>query len=135
MFIRQPKLEQEYWWDMARVTSRDFEIEQMNLKSRTETLKILFKVMAYFLFFVVVLSSAVASKLSLFTMINAFKVEKQPDVYKVRWATLICCSICTPYIMSFFSCLQTVLFSSTDGSGSPKFLITLWVNTLTMKSF
>ena len=73
----QPKLEQEYWWDVARVTSRDFEIEQMHLKSRAETFKILFKLFAYLVFFLIVLGSSVVSKLSLFTMVNAIKKSNQ----------------------------------------------------------
>jgi chitin synthase len=123
----QPKLEQEYWWDMARVTSRDFEMEQMNLKSRTETFKVLFKLIAYLIFFLIVLTSGVTSKLSLFTMINAYKVDRQPDMYKARWGILLCTALCIPYALSFLSCLQTVLFSSTDAKGSPKLLVTLWV--------
>ena len=123
----QPKLEQEYWWDLARVTSRDFEIEQMNLKSRTEYLKILFKLFAYFVFFCIVLCSALVSKLSLFTMINAYKVTEQPDMYKIRWGIMLCSVISVPYLFTFFNCLQTVLFSSKDSSGSPKILVSLWV--------
>lgn len=123
----QPKLEQEYWWDLARVTSRDFEIEQMNLKSRVEYLKILFKLFAYFVFFLIVLFSALVSKLSFFTMINAYKVNEQPDMYKIRWGIMLCSAISVPYLFTFMNCLQTVLFSSNDASGSPKILITLWV--------
>lgn len=74
---RQPKLEQEYWWDVARVTSRDFEVEQLHLKSRIENLKILFKLIAYVLFFAIVLASSVVSKLSLFAMINSYKLINQ----------------------------------------------------------
>ena len=72
-----PKLEQEYWWDVARVTSRDFEIEQMKFRSKAETFKIIFKLLAYIFFFVIVLTSSVVSKLSLFTMVNAFKNKTQ----------------------------------------------------------
>jgi hypothetical protein len=109
------------------VTSRDYEVEQMNLKSRTETFKILFKLFAYFLFFVIVLSAAMLSKLSLLTMLNAYKVDKQPDVYKLRWSMMLCTAISIPYLLSFLSCLQTVLFSSTDASGIPKLLVIIWV--------
>lgn len=66
-------MEQEYWWDVARVTSRDYEIEQLHLKSRTENLKILFKLIAYLLFILIVLGSSIVSKLSLFVMINTNK--------------------------------------------------------------
>ena len=50
----QPKLEQEYWWDVAKVTSRDFEIEQLQLRSRLEIFKIIFKLFAYVVFFMIV---------------------------------------------------------------------------------
>ena len=123
----QPKLEQEYWWDMARVTSRDYEMEQLNLRSRTDTFKILFKLAAYLIFFVVILSTAVVSKISFFTMVNAYKVEKQLDMYKVRWGILLCTAISIPYVLSLLSCLHKVLFSSTDSQGSPKILVSLWV--------
>ena len=73
----QPKLEQEYWWDVARVTSRDFELEQMQLKSRAEIFKAIFKIIAYLCFFLVVLGSSVVSKLSLFTIVNSFKKDNQ----------------------------------------------------------
>lgn len=75
----QPKLEQEYWWDVARVTSRDFELEQLQLRSRAEVFKIVFKLIAYVFFFVIVLGSSVASKLSLFTMVNSYKKDNQVE--------------------------------------------------------
>ena len=75
--LRQPKLEQEYWWDVARVTSRDFEIEQMQLRSRTEVFKVIFKLFSYLIFFAIVLGGAVFSKLSLFYMLNAYEKEEQ----------------------------------------------------------
>jgi len=102
-------------------------MEQMNLKSRTETFKILFKLFAYLLFFLIVLASGVVSKLSLLTMVNAYKHPDQPDIYQARWGLLLCTALCVPYLLSFFACLQTVLFSSTDAKGSPKLLVTLWV--------
>ena len=70
-------MEQEYWWDVARVTSRDFELEQLQLRSRAEVFKIAFKLIAYVVFFVIVLGSSVASKLSLFTMVNSYKKDNQ----------------------------------------------------------
>ncbi len=76
-FDRQPKLEQEYWWDLAKVTSRDYELEQLQLKSRAETFKIIFKLFAYIVFFVLVLCSSVVNKLSLFAMVNAYKITNQ----------------------------------------------------------
>jgi chitin synthase len=121
----QPKLEQEYWWDVAKVTSRDFEIEQLQLRSRLEIFKIIFKLFAYVIFFMIVLTSSVVSKLSLFTMINAFKKENQPDVYVARWAILIASAISVPYVWSTITHLFTVLFSSQ--SGRPGFFIIIWV--------
>ena len=121
----QPKLEQEYWWDVAKVTSRDFEIEQLQLRSRLEIFKIIFKLFAYVVFFMIVLTSSVASKLSLFTMINAFKKDAQPDVYVARWAILLASAISVPYALSTITHLFTVLFSSQ--SGRPGFFIIIWV--------
>jgi hypothetical protein len=121
----QPKLEQEYWWDVAKVTSRDFEIEQLQLRSRLEIFKIIFKLFAYVVFFMIVLTSSVASKLSLFAMINAFKKDSQPDVYVARWAILLASAISVPYALSTITHLFTVLFSSQ--SGRPGFFIIIWV--------
>ncbi|CAF0706559.1 unnamed protein product [Brachionus calyciflorus] len=120
----QPKLEQEYWWDVARVTSRDFELEQMHLRSRVETFKIIFKLIAYVVFFLIVLGSSVVSKLSLFTMVNAFKKPNQPDAYIARWTLLMACSVSLPYILSFIGSLQTSMFGS--AAGRPSFLIVFW---------
>ena len=120
----QPKLEQEYWWDVARVTSRDFELEQLQLKSRTETFKILFKLLAYVLFFMIVLTTSVTSKLALFAMVNALKKERQPDVYVARWSLLLSGAVSVPYAISTLSCLQAVLFSSS--SGRPGWLVVAW---------
>jgi hypothetical protein len=125
LILSQPKLAQEYWWDVARVTSRDFEIEQMINRSRIETFKILFKLLGYLIFFIFVLISSIVSKLSLFTMINAYKIEKQYDMYRLRWGLLISTSICVPYMLSFLSSLQTVLFASSRGN--PGFLVLIWV--------
>ena len=124
----QPKLEQEYWWDVAKVTSRDFEIEQLQLRSRLEIFKIIFKLFAYVVaFFMIVLTSSVASKLSLFTftIIKTFKKDSQPDVYVARWAILLASAISVPYALSTITHLFTVLFSSQ--SGRPGFFIIIWV--------
>ena len=110
---------------MAKVTSRDFEIEQLQLRSRLEIFKIIFKLFAYVVFFMIVLTSSVASKLSLFTMINAFKKDSQPDVYVARWAILLASAISVPYALSTITHLFTVLFSSQ--SGRPGFFIIIWV--------
>ena len=48
----------------------------MQLKSRAETFKILFKLFAYIVFFMIVLVSAIVNKLSLFTMVNSLKKEQ-----------------------------------------------------------
>ena len=80
---------------------------------------------AYVVFFMIVLTSSVVSKLSLFTMINAFKKENQPDVYVARWAILIASAISVPYVWSTITHLFTVLFSSQ--SGRPGFFIIIWV--------
>jgi chitin synthase len=139
-------LEQEYWWDVARVTSRDFEVEQMQLKSRAETFKILFKLFAYVVFFMFVLVSAVTNKITLFTMINSLKKEQvnknskfkldqtislisllifKYTRYLARWVLLICSSVSVPYALNFVFSLQTVLFAST--SRMPGSFIFVWV--------
>jgi chitin synthase len=120
----QPKLEQEYWWDVAKVTSRDFEIEQLHLRSRLEIFKIIFKLFAYVVFFMIVLTSSVVSKLSLFTMVNALKKTNQPDVYIARWVLLIAGAISVPYMLSTVTHLFSVMFSSQGGR--PGFFIIIW---------
>ncbi len=66
-----------YWWDVAHVTSRHFEEEQIINKERRLTFRRIVKICVYLIFFLVVLTSAVVSKLSLFTMINAYKTLEQ----------------------------------------------------------
>ncbi len=118
-------MEQEYWWDVARVTSRDFELEQLQMKTRIETFKVIFKLTAYLIFFMIVLTSSVVSKLTLLMMINAYKKEQQPAVYLIRWNMLLALTIAIPYVLSTLNCLFTVIFSSR--SGRPGTLIVFWV--------
>jgi hypothetical protein len=66
-----------YWWDVAHVTSRHYEQEQSTNKERRLTFRRIVKICVYVIFFCVVLTSAVVSKLSLFTMINAYKTREQ----------------------------------------------------------
>jgi chitin synthase len=66
-----------YWWDVAHVTSRLYEQEQSTNKERRLTFRRIIKICVYIIFFAVVLTSAVLSKLSLFTMINAYKIREQ----------------------------------------------------------
>lgn len=66
-----------YWWDVAHVTSRHYEQEQSTNKERRLTFRRIVKLSIYAIFFCVVLTSAVGSKLSLFTMINAYKSTGQ----------------------------------------------------------
>jgi hypothetical protein len=66
-----------YWWDVAHVTSRHYEQEQSTNKERRLTFRRIVKIFVYIIFFCVVLTSAVISKLSLFTMINAYKTREQ----------------------------------------------------------
>lgn len=66
-----------YWWDVAHVTSRHYEQEQSTNKERRLTFRRIVKLCVYMIFFCVVLTSAVVSKLSLFTMINAYKTPEQ----------------------------------------------------------
>jgi hypothetical protein len=66
-----------YWWDVAHVTSRHFEHEQIINKERRLTFRRIVKLFVYLIIFLLVLTSAVISKLSLFTMINAYKTLEQ----------------------------------------------------------
>ena len=66
-----------YWWDIAHVTSRHFEKEQIINKERRLTFRRIVKIIVYLIFFLLVLTSAIISKLSLFTMINAYKTLEQ----------------------------------------------------------
>jgi hypothetical protein len=66
-----------YWWDVAHVTSRHYEQEQSTNKERRLTFRRIVKLCVYIIFFCVVLTSAIVSKLSLFTMINAYKTREQ----------------------------------------------------------
>ena len=65
---------------MAHVTSRHYEQEQIINKERRLTFRRIVKILVYIIFFLIVLTSAVASKLSLFTMINAYKTLEQVGV-------------------------------------------------------
>lgn len=121
----QPKIGQDYWWDVARVTSRDFELEQMQLKSRIQWFKLFFKLFAYLIFFTLVLCSAVASKLSFFTMINSYKKVDQPNVYRIRWNIMLATGVSFPYLLSFLSCLQNVCFGASQNN--PNILLILGV--------
>lgn len=71
-----------FWWDVAHVTSRHYEQEQTINKERRLTFRRIVKIIVYIIFFLVVLTSAVASKLSLFTMINAYKTLEQVHCYR-----------------------------------------------------
>ena len=66
-----------YWWDIAHVTSRQYEQEQSKNKEQRVSFRRIVKICVYIIFFSIVLTSAVLSKLSLFTMINAYKIQEQ----------------------------------------------------------
>lgn len=78
---------ENYWWDVAHVTSRHYEQEQIIYKERRLTFRRIVKIIVYFVFFTIVLTSAVLSKLSLFTMINAYKTLEQ--VKRYAYANLV----------------------------------------------
>ena len=59
------------------MTSRLYEQEQSTNKERRLTFRRIIKICVYIIFFAIVLTSAVLSKLSLFTMINAYKIREQ----------------------------------------------------------
>lgn len=86
LFLRKIENDEKiYWWDVAHVTSRHFEQEQIINKERRLTFRRMIKIFVYLIFFLLVLTSAVMSKLSLFTMINAYKTPGQ-----------VCCSNILP---------------------------------------
>ncbi|CAF4370980.1 unnamed protein product, partial [Adineta steineri] len=99
-----------YWWDVAHVTSRQHEQEQSTNKERRLTFRRIVKLAVYFLFFCIVLTSAVVSKLSLFTMINAYKTAEQPKEYIVRWQVLLLIAMCVPYVLTFLKSVQLSIF-------------------------
>ncbi|CAF1323989.1 unnamed protein product [Adineta steineri] len=114
-----------YWWDVAHVTSRLFEKEQIINKERRLTFRRIVKIFVYLIFFLIVLTSAVVSKLSLFTMINAYKNLEQPKTYIIRWQMLILMAMIVPYILTF---IQSVVLSFIRIKHSPPFLLTIWVH-------
>ncbi|CAF3403020.1 unnamed protein product [Rotaria socialis] len=114
-----------YWWDVAHVTSRHYEQEQSTNKERRLTFRRIVKICIYIIFFCIVLTSAVASKLSLFTMINAYKTREQPDTYIIRWQILLMISMSIPYLLTF---IHSVLLSIFCIKHSPPFLLAIWVH-------
>ena len=74
---------------MAHVTSRLYEQEQSTNKERRLTFRRIVKICIYIIFFLVVLTSAVLSKLSLFAMINAYKLHEQVSIARARISLLI----------------------------------------------
>ncbi|CAF1379835.1 unnamed protein product [Adineta ricciae] len=116
---------QAYWWDVAHVTSRIFEEEQIINKERRLTFRRIIKICVYLIFFLAVLTSAVVSKLSLFTMINAYKTLEQPKIYIVRWQVLLLIAMIVPYTLTF---VQSLVLSIFRIKHSPPFLLTIWVH-------
>ncbi|UJR10460.1 hypothetical protein I4U23_014664 [Adineta vaga] len=114
-----------YWWDVAHVTSRHYEQEQSTNKERRLTFRRIVKICVYMIFFCVVLTSAVVSKLSLFTMINAYKTIEQPKAYIIRWQVLLLIAMGIPYVLTFIHSVQLSIFFI---KRSPPFFLTLWVH-------
>lgn len=73
---------------MAHVTSRLYEQEQSTNKERRLTFRRIIKVLVYVIFFIIVLTSAILSKLSLFTMINAYKQKDQVSLRQLNFTFL-----------------------------------------------
>ncbi|CAF2375628.1 unnamed protein product [Rotaria sp. Silwood2] len=114
-----------YWWDVAHVTSRHYEQEQSTNKERRLTFRRIVKICVYIIIFCVVLTSAVVSKLSLFTMINAYKTREQPKTYIIRWQILLIIAMSVPYLLTFMHSVQLSVFCIKH---SPPFFLALWVH-------
>ena len=72
--------------------------------------KRLLKVLAYFLFFLLVLGSAVASKASLLLMTQSLGNAAQHRQYASRWSMLITAALCIPYVFVFMESIAHSLF-------------------------
>ncbi|CAF0891844.1 unnamed protein product [Rotaria sp. Silwood1] len=114
-----------YWWDVAHVTSRHYEQEQSINKERRLTFRRIVKICVYIILFCVVLTSAVVSKLSLFTMINAYKTREQPKIYIIRWQILLVIAMSVPYLLTFIHSVQLSFFCIKH---SPPFFLAIWVH-------
>lgn len=114
-----------YWWDVAHVTSRLYEQEQSTNKERRLTFRRIVKICVYIIFFCVVLTSAVVSKLSLFTMINSYKTLEQPQIYIIRWQILLLIAMIIPYLLTFIHSIQLSFFCIKH---SPPFILAIWIH-------
>ncbi|CAF0791818.1 unnamed protein product [Didymodactylos carnosus] len=114
-----------YWWDVAHVTSRHYELEQIINRERIFGFRRIVKLLVYVIFFLIVVCSSVVSKLSLFTMINAYKKTNQPNEYIIRWQLLLVLTLIVPYILTFIYSVSLSLFYVKK---SPPFLLFIWVH-------
>ncbi|CAF4819472.1 unnamed protein product, partial [Rotaria sp. Silwood2] len=95
-----------YCWDVAHVTSGHYEQEQSTNKERR---------LAFHL---------IVSKLSLFTMINAYKTREQPNPYIIRWQIFLVIAMGVRYLLTFIHSLQLLIYCI---KRSPPFSLAIWV--------
>lgn len=85
------------------------------------------KVLAYFIFFLLVLCSAVASKGSFLLMTQSLGNAKQERQYASRWSMLITAAICIPYIFVFMESIAHSLFRNRKGPSVLDILIVFFL--------
>lgn len=90
-----------------------------------KNIKRFFKVMAYFVYFLLVLCTACASKGSFLLMTQSLGNVKQERQYASRWSMLITGAICIPYIFIFMEAISHSLFRNRKG---PSVFDILFVN-------
>ena len=73
------------------------------------------KVLAYFFYFLLVLTSAIASKGSFLLMTQSLGNPKQERQYASRWSMLITAAMCIPYIFTFMESIAHSLFRNRKG--------------------
>jgi hypothetical protein len=73
------------------------------------------KILAYFLYFLLVLCSCVASKGSFLLMTQSLGNAKQERQYASRWSILITAAMCIPYIFIFMESIAHSLFRNRKG--------------------
>ncbi|CAF2521477.1 unnamed protein product [Rotaria sp. Silwood2] len=96
-----------YCWNVAHVTSGHYEQEQSTNKERR---------LAFHL---------IVSKLSLFTMINAYKTREQPNPYIIRWQIFLVIAMGVRYLLTFIHSLQLLIYCI---KRSPPFSLAIWVH-------
>ncbi|XP_064608019.1 chitin synthase chs-2-like isoform X3 [Liolophura sinensis] len=99
-------------WDIFKTVSRKSETLYETSTNWFEVAAKSFKVFAYLFIFVCVLASAIASKASLLLMTHSVGDIQQGKEYRDRWVHLLICTICSPYLFTFFESLFKALFGN-----------------------